>query len=101
MGSAAGESPSTSTVEQWTAPAAPTGMSSSGWTTTSFDVAWVPPDVGTGPAVTGYTLYERVTYEMADVAASSGVPSSVMQAMLSEDTDTVVVDTVAYDGSAS
>merc|ERR1711871_603796 len=101
MGSAAGESPSTSTVEQWTAPAAPTGMSSSGWTTSSFDVSWVAPDVGTGPAVTGYTLYERVTHSLADVAGASGVPTSALQIMLSEDTDSVVVDTVAYDGSAS
>jgi len=64
-------------------------------------VTWVAPTVGDGPSVTGYTLYERVTYSMSDVAASSGVPSTVLQTMLSEDTDTVVVDTVAYDGSSS
>eukprot|EP01047_Picozoa_sp_COSAG01_P075841 COSAG01_NODE_13125_length_1632_cov_1.497065_1_plen_544_part_11 len=97
----AGESPPTSTLVQSTAPGAPTGLSSSGWSTSGFDVTWVAPTVGGGAALTGYTLYERVTYEMADVAASSGVPSSALQTMLSEDTDTVVVDTVAYDGSSS
>eukprot|EP01043_Picozoa_sp_COSAG02_P137090 COSAG02_NODE_75508_length_144_cov_773.422222_1_plen_48_part_11 len=38
---------------------------------------------------------------MADVGSSGGVPDDVLQTMLSEDTDTVVVDTVAYDGSSS
>ncbi|MEC7000236.1 MAG: fibronectin type III domain-containing protein, partial [Actinomycetota bacterium] len=42
-----------------------------------------------------------MTYEMGDIAAASGVPSSALQTMLSEDTDTVVVDTVAYDGRGS
>ena len=97
-----GESPLTSTLVQSTAPGAPTGLSSSDWSTSGFDVTWVAPTVGVGEeALTGYTLYERVTYSMVDLAASSGVPSSALQTMLSEDTDTVVVDTVAYDGSSS
>ncbi|MEC7001362.1 MAG: fibronectin type III domain-containing protein, partial [Actinomycetota bacterium] len=96
--SAAGESPSTSTLVQSTAPAAPTGLSSSGWSTSGFDVSWSAPSGG-GPAVTGYTLYERVTYEMADVGSTGGVPDAALQQMLTQSTDAVVVDTVAYDGS--
>ena len=38
---------------------------------------------------------------MSDVGSSGGVPEDVLQTMLSESTDSVVVDTVAYDGSAS
>ena len=101
----AGESPLTSALVQSTAPGAPTGLSSSDWSTSGFDVTWVAPTVGAGEeALTGYTLYERVTYSMARVtlAASGGsVPELSLQTMLSEDTDTVVVDTVAYDGSSS
>ena len=70
--SGAGESPSTSALVQYTAPAAPTGLASSAWTTTSFAVTWVAPAVGDGPAVDGYTLYERVTYEMLRSLVGSG-----------------------------
>ncbi|MGY8895063.1 MAG: fibronectin type III domain-containing protein, partial [Burkholderiales bacterium] len=97
--SAAGESPTTSPLAQYTAPAAPTTLTSSAWTTTSFQIDWVAPTVdASAPAVSGYTLYERVTYEMNDVSTSGAVPDDVLQTMLSESTDTVVVDTVAYDG---
>ncbi|MGZ0248044.1 MAG: fibronectin type III domain-containing protein, partial [Alphaproteobacteria bacterium] len=38
---------------------------------------------------------------MHDVGTSGAIPDDVLQTMLSQSTDTVVVDTVAYDGRAS
>ena len=99
--SAAGESDKSDAMSASTAPGVATGLTSTVQTTGSIALAWTAPTIPSGAAVTGYKVYARVVHSqssVSDVFAEAGVGADVVEHFLDPEDQSMVLDTLVYDG---
>ena len=99
--SAAGESDKSDAMSASTAPGVATGLSSTVQTTGSIALAWTAPTIPSGAAVTGYKVYSRVVHSQSSVShvfAEAGVGADVVEHFLDPEDQSMVLDTLVYDG---